>query len=374
MILKNADIFDSEFALRRADVRVEDGKIAEIGENLNGGEEHDLSGCVILPGFIDIHIHGCGGADFSDAQPDTLETMSRTLASFGVTSFCPASMTLPYDRIVKAFENAAGYLGKECGAYIHGINMEGPFISPAKKGAQAEEYIIAPDYNTFAKLNAVCPVKLVDVAPEIPGALDFAEQASKVCTVSAAHTTATYEQAKAGYEHGFSHATHLFNAMVGLGSREAGTVGAVMDSSTVTAELICDGIHISAPTLRIAFRILGEDRIAVISDATMAAGLEDGEYTLGGQRVIKKGAVRLPDGTLAGSAANLFDEFNNLLRFGIPLRSALKAVTINPARIIGADNTTGSIAVGKSADLLIVSDDFSHINNVIIKGKQFSAQ
>ena len=162
--------------------------------------------------------------------------------------------------------------------------------------------------------------------------------------------------------------------MVGLGSREAGTVGAVMDSSTVTAELICDGIHISAPTLRIAFRILGEDRIAVISDATMAAGLEDGEYTLGGQRVIKKGAVRLPDGTLAGSAANLFDEFNNLLHFGIPLRSALKAVTINPARIIGADKTTGSIAVAKSADLLIVSDDFSHINNVIIKGKQFSAQ
>ena len=220
----------------------------------------------------------------------------------------------------------------------------------------------------------MCPVKLVDVAPEMPGALEFAERASKVCTVSAAHTTATYEQAKAGYEHGFSHVTHLFNAMVGLGSREAGTVGAVMDSSTVTAELICDGIHISAPTLRIAFRILGEDRIAVISDATMAAGLEDGEYTLGGQRVIKKGAVRLPDGTLAGSAANLFDEFNNLLHFGIPLRSALKAVTINPARIIGADKTTGSIAVAKSADLLIVSDDFSHINNVIIKGKQFSAQ
>mgnify|MGYP000136426487 CR=1 FL=1 len=135
MILKNADIFDSEFALRRADVRVEDGKIAEIGENLNGGEEHDLSGCVILPGFIDIHIHGCGGADFSDALPDTLETMSRTLARFGVTSFCPASMTLPYDRIERAFERAAEYIGKESGAYIHGINMEGPFLSYAKRGA-----------------------------------------------------------------------------------------------------------------------------------------------------------------------------------------------------------------------------------------------
>ena len=145
MILKNADIFDSEFAPRRADVRVEDGKIAEIGEILNGGDEHDLSGCVILPGFIDIHIHGCGGADFSDAQPHTLETMSRTLASFGVTSFCPASMTLPYDRIEKAFENAAGYLGKECGAYILGINMEGPFLSYAKRGAQNPEYLHEPD-------------------------------------------------------------------------------------------------------------------------------------------------------------------------------------------------------------------------------------
>lgn len=372
MIIKNAIIYGEDFEPRREDIRIEDGKIAEIGKL--DGDGLDCTGMRVLPGFIDIHIHGCNLADTTDGKEDSVLVMSRWLAGKGITSFCPTTMTLPITELQKSFKYAADAMGHEPGAYIHGINMEGPFISPAKKGAQAEKYIIAPDYDTFARLNAVCPVKLVDVAPEMPGALEFAERASKVCTVSAAHTTATYEQAKTGYKHGFSHSTHLFNAMVGLGSREAGTVGAVMDSSTVTAELICDGIHISAPTLRIAFRILGEDRIAVISDATMAAGLEDGEYTLGGQRVIKKGAVRLPDGTLAGSAANLFDEFNNLLHFGIPLRSALKAVTINPARIIGADKTTGSIAVAKSADLLIVSDDFSHINNVIIKGKQFSAQ
>lgn len=200
MILKNADIFDSEFALRRADVRVEDGKIAEIGENLNGGDEHDLSGCVILPGFIDIHIHGCGGADFSDAQPDTLETMSRTLASFGVTSFCPASMTLPYDRIEKAFDNAVGYLGKECGAYIHGINMEGPFLSYAKRGAQNPEYLHEPDIDELKKLDKICKIRLVSLAPELPGAIEFAHEASKICTVSAAHTAATFEQAELGYK------------------------------------------------------------------------------------------------------------------------------------------------------------------------------
>lgn len=370
MLFKNAIIYGEDFEPRRADIRTEGGIIAEIGSI--DGDGIDCTGMRILPGFIDIHIHGCNLADTTDGKRDSVLVMSRWLAGKGVTSFCPTTMTLPAAELEKCFGYAAEAMGHEPGAYIHGINMEGPFISAAKKGAQVEEFIIEPNYDIFSKLNAICPVKLVDVAPEAPGALEFAEQASRICTVSAAHTTAGYEQARAGYEHGFTHATHLFNAMVGLGSREAGTVGAVMDSSTVTAELICDGIHISAPTLRIAFRILGEDRIAVISDATMAAGLEDGEYTLGGQRVIKKGAVRLPDGTLAGSAANLFDEFNNLLSFGIPLRSALKAVTINPARVIGADKTTGSIAVGKSADLLIVSDDFSHINNVIIKGKPFS--
>ena len=249
--------------------------------------------------------------------------------------------------------------------------MEGPFIAPEKKGAQAEEHILNPDFELFSELNSICPVRLVDIAPERKGAGEFIAKAKEICTVSAAHTTADYETGKKAIESGISHATHLYNAMNGLTSREAGMVGAVLDSDNVNAELICDGIHISPATLRITFRALGEDRTVVISDAMMAAGLEDGEYTLGGQKVIKKdGAARLVDGTLAGSSTNLFDEFKNLLSFGIPVKHAVKSVTINPARAIGVDKTTGSIEKGKNADLLILSDDFSEIKAVFVKGNR----
>ncbi|MBR2066000.1 MAG: N-acetylglucosamine-6-phosphate deacetylase, partial [Kiritimatiellae bacterium] len=216
------------------------------------------------------------------------------LSQNGITSFCPTTMTLSVESLKKCFGFIADTIGKEEGAYIHGINMEGPFIAPEKKGAQAEEHILNPDFEVFSELNNICPVRLVDIAPERPGAEKFIEKAKKICTVSAAHTTANYETGKKAIESGVTHATHLYNAMNGLTSREAGMVGAVLDSDNVNAELICDGIHISPATLRITFKSLGEDRTVVISDAMMAAGLEDGEYTLGGQKVIKKdGAARL---------------------------------------------------------------------------------
>lgn len=371
MILKNADIFDSEFAPRRADVRVEDGKIAEIGEKLNGGEEHDLSGCVILPGFIDIHIHGCGGADFSDAQPDKLETMSRTLASFGVTSFCPASMTLPYDRIEKAFENAAGYLGKECGAYIHGINMEGPFLSYAKRGAQNPEYLHEPDIDELKKLDKICKIRLVSLAPELPGAIEFAREASKICTVSAAHTAATFEQAELGYKNGITHTTHLLNGMDPIYNRKPGAAVAALRAENATAELISDGMHIHPAYLALLYKILGEDRSVAVSDSMCASGLGDGEYELGGTTVyVKDGKALLADGTIAASTTNIFAEFRNIISFGVPVRQAVKSCTINPARAIGVDGVTGSIAVGKRADFTVLSSDLKELECVYIKGKR----
>lgn len=371
MILKNADIFDSEFALRRADVRVEDGKIAEIGENLNDGDEHDLSGCVILPGFIDIHIHGCGGADFSDAQPDTLETMSRTLASFGVTSFCPASMTLPYDRIEKAFENAAGYLGKECGAYILGINMEGPFLSYAKRGAQNPEYLHEPDIDELKKLDKICKIRLVSLAPELPGAIEFAREASKICTVSAAHTAVTFEQAELGYKNGITHTTHLLNGMDPIYNRKPGAAVAALRAENATAELISDGMHIHPAYLALLYKILGEDRSVAVSDSMCASGLGDGEYELGGTTVyVKGGKALLADGTIAASTTNIFAEFRNIISFGVPVRQAVKSCTINPARAIGVDDVTGSIAVGKRADFTVLSSDLKELECVYIKGKR----
>ena len=368
MILKNAAVYGKDFSPAVTDIEIENGIIKRIGKSL--GEGIDFSGCVILPGFIDIHIHGCNMADATDGKPDSVANMSKWLATQGITSFCPTTMTLPVETLKKCFGYVADTMGKEEGAYIHGINMEGPFIAPEKKGAQDAAHILPPDFEVFSELNDICPVKLVDIAPEQKGADEFIEKTSKICTVSAAHTTANYEQGKKAIEHGVTHATHLYNAMNGLTSREAGMVGAVLDSDNVNAELICDGIHISPATLRITFKALGEDRSVVISDAMMAAGLDEGEYTLGGQRVIKTDAARLPDGTLAGSATNLFEEFRNLISFGIPLRQIIKSLSINPAKAIGSDKITGSIEEGKNADLLVLSEDMTEIKAVFVRGKK----
>ncbi len=367
MIFKNATVFGEDFQPCVTDVTVNGEIISDIGKTSEAGI--DCTGKVIVPGFIDIHIHGCNMADASDCKEDSIAIMSRTLAKNGITSFCPTTMTLPENKLAESFGMISSAMGSEEGAYIHGINMEGPFISPEKKGAQNEKYIKAPDIEMFMRLNEICPIKLVDIAPEMNGSEAFIKEARKICAVSAAHTTCDYASAKQAFTYGINHATHLFNAMNGLSSREPGLVGAVFDTDGIYAELICDGIHIHPATLRTAFKALGKDRAVVISDAMMAAGLEDGEYTLGGQKVIKKGAARLEDGTLAGSTTNLFEEFHNLLSFGIPLEQALRSVTINPASSIGEDKKTGSIAPGKSADMLILSSDFKHIYNVIIKGK-----
>lgn len=366
MIIKNAIVYNEDFDPVKTDIEIENGKIKALAKT--EAEGIDYSGCIVLPGFIDIHIHGCNSADATDGKEDSVLKMSRWLATKGVTSFCPTTMTLPKNELKKSFTFIKKAMGNEPGAYIHGVNMEGPFISHAKKGAQAGEHIIAPDIEFLNELNSICPVKLTDIAPEVEGAYKFIKKAKEICTVSIAHTTADYKTTKESIEHGITHATHLYNAMNGLTSREAGAVGAILDSECVNAEMICDGIHICEPTLRITFKALGEDRTIAISDAMMAAGLPDGEYALGGQKVIVKGDARLEDGTLAGSITNLFDEFNNLIKFGIPLKQAIKSVTINPAKAIGADKETGSIAVGKNADLVILSADFKEIKTVIIKG------
>lgn len=368
MIIKNATVYGEDFEPVRTDIEIENGIIKSLSPTKADGL--DFSGCVVIPGFIDIHIHGCNLADATDGKADSAARMSKWLAKNGITSFCPTTMTLPADMLRECFGYIADTMGNEEGAYIHGINMEGPFIAPEKKGAQDGTHIIDPDFELFGELNKICSVKLVDIAPERDGAEEFIKKASKLCTVSAAHTTADYSKGKEAFGWGITHATHLYNAMSGLGSREPGMVGAVLDSKDIFAELICDGIHISPATLRITFRALGENRTVVISDATMSAGLEPGEYMLGGQKIFKTDAARLADGTLAGSSTNLFEEFQNLLKFGISLKQAIKSVTINPARAIGVDEITGSIEEGKNADLLILSEDFSEIMAVFIKGKQ----
>jgi N-acetylglucosamine-6-phosphate deacetylase len=371
MIIKNAEIYNSDFEPQRADLSVCGETICKIAGNIDGNDTLDFSGCTVLPGFIDIHIHGCRGADVEDASADSLAVMSDYLVKKGVTSFCPTTMTLPEEQLIEQFRAVSEYMGSESGAYIHGINMEGPYISLEKKGAQSGEYIRLPDIGEFKRLNSICKICLADIAPEAENAYEFAAEASKICTVSAAHTASDYETAVKAFGSGFSHATHLFNAMNPIMNRKPGAVAAVFDSSFVTAELICDGFHNHPAVLRMAFRLLGEDRAVVVSDAMKAAGCADGDYELGGQTVyVRGGRATLKDGTIAASTTNIYDEFKNLLGFGIPFKTALKSCTINPARVIGADGVTGSIKEGKRADLVIIDKELN-IKAVFVKGRYF---
>lgn len=367
MQLKNITYLNDNFKLEEGSINVSGEKISSFGKDED--DFLDLGGLTALPGFIDIHTHGANGADACDKKKESFDTLSRFYASHGVTSFCPTTMTLGKDELEKIFAAVEAYKGSECGAYIHGINMEGPYVSKSKCGAQNTSFIRKADIDEVKKLNAISKISLVDLAPEEDGALEFAKEASGFTVCSVAHTNATYEQAKAAFSSGFTHVTHFFNAMTPLAHRAPGVIGAVMENSSVKAELICDGFHLAPATVRLAFKILGDDRCVAISDSLSSAGCADGEYMLGGQKVfVKNSRAHLADGTIAGSTTNLFDEFLNLLSFGIGFESAVKACSANPAKAIGVFDRCGSISVGKSADMIFI-DKSKKLRHVMVKGK-----
>lgn len=366
MLLIHAKYLDEDFRLVQGDIEIEDGKILRVGKDLPRKEEDLAVDCTgsytVVPGFVDVHIHGCAGADTCDATREALEAMAAFLLAHGVTSFCPTTMTTSRETIQAALLAAKDMMDHpmEGGARVVGVNMEGPFIAKERKGAQKEEDILPPDFPLFQRFYEESGgiVRLVDVAPEQPGGLDFVEKASQLCTVSIAHTTADYDQAKAAFDKGVTHATHLFNAMSGLHHRKPGVVGAVFDDSRVRGELICDGFHIHPAVLRAAFRLLG-DRALIVSDSMRANGMPEGEaFDLGGQMVtVHQGKALLPDGTIAGSVTNLHQEIKNLVSFGVPFEQAVKAATLLPARAIGLDGEIGSIAPGKRADLVVLDEN-----------------
>lgn len=366
MLLIHANYLDEDFRLVQGDIEIEDGKILRVGKDLPRKEEDLAVDCAgsytVVPGFVDVHIHGCAGADTCDATREALEAMAAFLLAHGVTSFCPTTMTTSRETIQAALLAAKDMMDHpmEGGARVVGVNMEGPFIAKERKGAQKEEDILPPDFPLFQQFYEESGgiVRLVDVAPEQPGGLEFVEKASQLCTVSIAHTTADYDQAKAAFDKGVTHATHLFNAMSGLHHRKPGVVGAVFDDSRVRGELICDGFHIHPAVLRAAFRLLG-DRALIVSDSMRANGMPEGEaFDLGGQMVtVHQGKALLPDGTIAGSVTNLHQEIKNLVSFGVPFEQAVKAATLLPARAIGLDGEIGSIAPGKRADLVVLDEN-----------------
>ena len=324
MLLSNARICNSAFELADADLEIENGRIKEILPRGSGGIGLDLAGLLILPGFIDQHIHGCAGADACDDDPDAMKTMSSYLASQGVTSFCAATMTIPFSHIEKILENARRFRDSDYkGASLAGIHLEGPYLSAGRSGVQNPDHIRKPDFEEFRSLFYRFPglVRIVDVAPETEGAADFIREASELCTVSFSHSIADYERAKESFSEGISQVTHLFNAMTGINHRVPGAAVAVFDDRQVKAEIICDGLHVHPAVLRMAFSLLGENRTIIISDAMRAAGKPDGEYLLGDQTVrVMNGRTHFGDGRMAGSTTSIHKEIKNLLSYGIPWR------------------------------------------------------
>lgn len=377
MIIKNGRVFNSNGRFIPADVELAGDRIVKVAPagTLHGDEELDAAGKYVTPGFVDIHIHGAAGSDFCDGMDGSdkyVRAMQKYLGSQGVTSFLGTTMAFSEEILDRIFDTARPIFGQEgYGAVLRGVNMEGPFFNKAKKGAQAEEYIIDPDWEMFQRLweRSGHNIRLVDVAPELPGALEFAQKASKLCTVSIAHTCATYEEATAAFANGFTHTTHLFNAMPAFTHRAPGVVGAASDFAE-HIEMICDGIHLNPSVVRAVFNMFGPDRVCIISDAMQACGMPNGEYSLGGQKVfMTDGLATLADGTIAGSATCQAEGFRRAVKFGVPLESALKAATINPAKAAGLYDEVGSIAVGKRADVLVLGADL-HPEHIFIGGKE----
>ena len=366
MFLINANVLDDKFCLRKADIEIEDGKIVRLEDSLPYKEEDlvvDCAGYTIVPGFVDVHVHGGAGADSSDGDAEGLRNMAKFLLTKGVTSFCPTTMTVSDAEILKALETIRSCMDDKEGAKIVGVNLEGPFISPKKKGAQGDEFIQAPDYDVFKKYYDSCGgiIKLVDIAPECDVRGDFVEKASKLCTVSIAHTDCSYDEAKAVFAAGARHLTHLYNAMPGIHHRKPGPIGAASERGDVFAELICDGQHVHESAVRMAFKLF-PGRICLISDALRCCGMPDGQYTLGGQDVFLKGSIaHLADGTIAGSATNLYDCMRTAVSFGIAEEEAILSATLNPARQLGREREIGSIAVGKLADFIVCDDALNRI-------------
>ncbi|MCD7929142.1 MAG: N-acetylglucosamine-6-phosphate deacetylase [Clostridiales bacterium] len=370
MLIKNGLLFGPDGRFSVQDIAFGE-TITALGD-LDGPEALDAAGKYIVPGFLDIHTHGAVGEDASDGSVNGLSRLSRYYASQGVTSWCPTTMTLPVPELERALRAVRTFQAVPApGARCLGVNLEGPFLSRARRGAHTAESLLPPDWDLFQQFNRVSgrQIHLTTVACEEPGAIPFLEQTAQVCTVALGHTAADYDQSIAAYAAGATHTTHLFNAMSPRGHRAPGLVGAAFDSGA-TVELICDGLHVHPTVVRMVFRLF-EGRVALVSDSLRCAGMPDGAYTLGGEPIVKRdGKATRPDGTLAGSSISVLDAVRNAVSFGVPLEAAVRAATLTPAKVVGAAERLGSLEPGKLADLLILDRDLS-LEAVYIGGKRF---
>ncbi|ORX24553.1 N-acetylglucosamine-6-phosphate deacetylase [Thermoanaerobacterium sp. PSU-2] len=354
------------------DVLIEGNKISAIGNGLYGDNIIDAGGNYVSPGFVDIHIHGSSGFDTMDGTFEAINTISKSVAMHGTTSFLPTTMTEDKGKIKNAIKNVFDNKDRVEGAEILGVHMEGPFINPKQKGAQDDKFILKPTVENFTEIcgEYVNIVKLVTIAPEVDGALELIRYLKeKNIVASVGHTDSTYDDVALGYKAGITHATHVFNAMKGFHHREVGTVGAVFDLD-ISAEVIADGIHSVFPAIRALIRLKGKEKVNLVTDAMMAANLRDGLYQLGGQDVyVKDGAARLKSGVLAGSTLTLDKAIKNILsNTDLSLPESVALASYNSAKVIGVDDRKGLIKEGYDADIVIFDENIE-IKKTIVGGK-----
>lgn len=361
MLFKGGKVFTGE-KFENVSVRVEDGKITEIAQGLSekaGEEVVELGENLLIPGFIDLHTHGCVGYDFSTADKEEIDKMCGFYLSRGITSVAGTTMTMGYEDYKKAAATIGEYMDGVENHNLIGINMEGPFLSVEKKGAHDPQYIIDASQEKMDELNKLAKghFLIVDIAPERPGAIEFIKKNSKDYVISVAHTPADYEKTMEAFEAGATQVTHLFNAMNGLGHRDPGVPGAAF-AAGANVEMICDGIHIHPTVMKMVYKLFKE-RLLVISDSMSAAGLQDGEYVLGGLPVfVKEGKATLDNGTIAGSTTDMLKEMGVWMdSCGLSMEEILPCMTINQAKAVHMEDKIGSIETGKAADLVVISPE-----------------
>ena len=378
MIIRNVKVYTESKTFEDGAIMIRNGVFDQVltGPDSAGADDSEIldgEGCYAIPGLIDLHFHGCMGDDFCDGSKEAIARIAKYEASIGVTAIAPATMTLPADELEEILKVAAEYKKEASeGADLIGINMEGPFISPAKKGAQDERNIVPCDTDMCQRFLDASEglVKFVGIAPEqSEKSLDFIQQMKGKVNISLAHTNADYDTAKAAFDAGANHAVHLYNAMPAFTHRAPGVVGAVSDSEHVMAEIICDGVHIHPSVVRATFKMMGADRMILISDSMRATGMPDGRYTLGGLdvNVVGNRATLVSDGALAGSATNLMDCMRTAVKkMGIPLETAVACATMNPAKSLGEYDQYGSITAGKKADVVLLDKELNL--KMVVKG------
>ena len=365
-LIRNVRLFfDTDSEPAAGFVLIRDGQIDAMGKEgftvPEADAEWDGAGRLLIPGMIDVHIHGADGFDMMDGMRQSVEAVSKACARTGCTSFLATSVTSSLDALMAMIGSVSQTIGKEPGARIAGLHLEGPYLNIKRKGMQNERFLRHPDQDEMSAIlhRAGTLVRMVTLAPELPGGLELVRFLKERGIVAAvAHSDATYEEAKEAFRIGASHVTHCFNGMRPIHHRDPGTVVAAMEESHVSVQAIVDDVHLHPAIVRLLYREKGPDKMVLITDALQAMGMGDGSYVFGGHEVkVEQGVARLADGTLASSTVTMNEALRKTVNAGIPLADAVAMATSTPAEVLGFPSK-GRLAPGADADLVLLGDKF----------------